>query len=367
VNAARAPTALPNLERGRALHMDSISNGGVHRAPAVSIVMPTHARAALLPVVLGPLLADPGTAEIVVVVDGREDDSMDLLERMARHDDRVRPLAIERSRGARARLAGVRHARCDVVLHLDDDVCARPGLVAGHAAHHVGRTGLVVVGYMPVALPPRRGPGEFAHHVYAREYERHCARWEAEPGSVLTSLWGGNVSLRREDFLRATGDGHDLVATRHEDLDFGLRCRAAGLEGVFDRSLEAVHLYTRDAADFTAAARMSGAALVDLHRRHARQLGPLPADVPTRMLPRVAAPLVRAGGRWRALEALVRAGTRVAGRLHLFRLESAGGHLLWGIGQAVGIGRATSIPPNPPRRPRLRRVRREATTGIEPV
>jgi glycosyltransferase involved in cell wall biosynthesis len=310
--------------------------------------MPTHGRAGLLPVVLAPLLADSATAEIVVVVDGREDHSLELLEGMARHDERVRPLPIERSSGARARLAGVRHARCEVVLHLDDDVRARPALVAGHAERHVGRTGLVVVGYMPVALPPRRAPGEFAHHVYAREYERHCARWEAAPGSVLTSLWGGNVSLRRDDFLRATGDGRDLVATRHEDLDFGLRCLDAGLEGVFDRSLEAVHLYSRDAADFTGAARRSGAALVDLHRRHAPQLGPLPADVPTRALPRVAGPLVRAAARWRALEALVRAGTWLAGRLHLFRLESAGGHLLWGIGQADGIARASSAPPEPP-------------------
>jgi glycosyltransferase involved in cell wall biosynthesis len=327
-----------------------MSNIGEHGVPAVSVVIPTHARAALLPVVLGPLLADPATAEIVVVVDGQEDDSTDLLERMARHDDRVRPLPIERSRGARARLAGVRHARSEVVLHLDDDVRAGPGLVAAHAARHVGRARLVVVGYMPVALPPRRGPGEFAHHVYAREYERHCARWEAAPGSVLTSLWGGNVSLRREDFLRASGDGGDLVATRHEDLDFGLRCLAAGLEGMFDRSLEAVHLYARDAADFTGAARRSGAALVDLHRRHARQLGPLPSDVPTRMLPRVARPLVRAAARWRPLEALVQAGTWVAGRLRLFRLESAGGHLLWGIGQADGIARATTIASEPPDR-----------------
>jgi GT2 family glycosyltransferase len=320
----------------------------VERAPfpSVSVVIPTRRRADRLGAMLAPLLADHATAELVVVVDGDDDhDSFELLQGLAARYDRIRALRIPRSGAAQARVAGVRQAHHDVVLLLDDDVLARPGLVAGHAARHAGRTGLVVVGHMPVALPDRRAPGEFATRRYAREYERHCARWEADPGSVLRSLWAGNVSLRRGDWLRVAGDGEDLVDGYHEDLDFGLRCRAAGLQGVFDRTLSAQHLYSRDPGAFGRDARSSGASLVEVHRRHARVTGPLPYDFATRALPGPVRPVARAAARWRGVEALVRAAAWLAGRVRLFRLESATGHVLWSIGQAEAAGaRLTTAP-----------------------
>jgi GT2 family glycosyltransferase len=320
-HAVGAPGILARVERAR--------------IPSVSVVIPTRGRAERLPAVLAPLLADHATAEVVVVVDD-DDDSFALLQALAARYDRVRTLRIPRSGAARARLAGVRQAYHDVVLLLDDDVLARPGLVTGHALRHAGRTGLVVVGHMPVALPERRGPGEFATHRYAREYERHCARWEADPESILTSLWAGNVSLRRGDWLRVAGDGADLVDGYHEDLDFGLRCRAAGLRGFFDRSLRAEHLYVRDPRAFARDARSSGASLVEVHHRHARVLGPLPDDFAARALPAPARQVASAAARRRGVEPLIRAARWLAGRLRLFRVESAIGHVLWSIGQAEG-------------------------------
>ena len=181
------------------------------RFPSVSVVIPTHGRRERLPVVLPPLLADPATAEVVVVVDGDEDGSYQLLQGFARRFARVRPFRIEQAGPTAARLVGVRQAYHDVVLLLDDDVLALPGLVSGHAARHVGELDLVVVGHMPVELPAHREPGDFARWIYAAEYERHVARWEADPGSILRILWSGNVSLRRGNWLRVAGDGSELV------------------------------------------------------------------------------------------------------------------------------------------------------------
>jgi GT2 family glycosyltransferase len=308
--------------------------------PTVSVVIPTRGRRDRLRRVLPPLLADRATAEVVVVVDGEADDSFQVLQDLARRFGRLRPFQIERAGTAHARLAGVRQAYHDVVLLLDDDVLAAPGLVSGHAARHAGRFDLVVAGYMPVALPPRRAPGDFARHVYAREYERHCARWEADPDSVLSSLWAGNVSLRRASWLQAMGDGSELVDGYHEDLDFGLRCAAAGLRGVFDRSLRARHLYQRDPGAFGRDARSSGASLVAVHRRHGDVLEPLAPDFFAQALPWPARPLVRAAERRPGLERLARTATWLAGRLRRFRLESAGGHVLWSIGQARGAEEA---------------------------
>ena len=55
----------------------------------------------------------------------------------------------------RALDVGVQCSTGDVVLLMDDDVIAGPGLVSAHARRHAGADGLVVVGSMPVRL--RRG------------------------------------------------------------------------------------------------------------------------------------------------------------------------------------------------------------------
>ena len=91
--------------------------------PTASVVVPTHGRSELLPVVLAPLLRDPATAEVVAVADG-DDAAFALLETLARRHPR---LVAHRTDGAGengARQAGIDRARSEVVVLLDDDVVA---------------------------------------------------------------------------------------------------------------------------------------------------------------------------------------------------------------------------------------------------
>jgi cellulose synthase/poly-beta-1,6-N-acetylglucosamine synthase-like glycosyltransferase len=75
-----------------------------------SVLLATHNRRALLPSVLEPLLNDPAASEIVVVVDGCEDGSLELLRAMADEDPRIKPHFISNRGAARALLAGAREA-----------------------------------------------------------------------------------------------------------------------------------------------------------------------------------------------------------------------------------------------------------------
>ncbi len=227
--------------------------------PGVSVVMPTYRRRAMLPLVVAPVLADPATTELIVVVDGCDDGSLDLLREWARDEPRLRPVWQENAGQGPARQHGVDLARGEIVVVLDDDVVASPGMITGHAAWHVPGTHRLVLGYLPVELPVRRRPGQATTRLYSASYEEVCAAYERDAACVLERLWAGNLSMRRADALRV--GLWTLGGLRyHEDQQFGFRCTREHLEPVFDRRLGSTHLHRRTLRAFRAECRQQGEA-----------------------------------------------------------------------------------------------------------
>ena len=294
-----------------------------------------------MPELLDAVLAEP-FSEVVVIVNGGDDGSLGLLEERAAADDRLCPLAIEAAGKPAAVLRGIEEASAEVALILDDDVLPKAGLVAGHARHHAAGSELVIVGYMPVAHPPRRRPGDFGTELYSRAYERVCEEYVAHPSSILDGLWGGNVSLRRADALRIYSDEESPAPRehlRHEDRDFGLRCARLGLTAVFDRELLAEHRHQVTPQKFLATMRRSGEARWTVHHDHGDALGPLPENFFVRGVPLPGRALVRISSRrhgYRPVRALLAAVTGLAGALRLFRLETHGAWLLGMVEQQKG-------------------------------
>ncbi|HEU4979342.1 MAG TPA: glycosyltransferase family 2 protein [Solirubrobacteraceae bacterium] len=248
------------------------SGGSGHEA--ISVVVPTYRGRERLRETVPPLLADPALHELIVVVDGSEDGSVELLREWAAKDGRLRPLFVPNGGDNRARQTGLEHATGDVVLFMDDDVVAGPGLLEGHLRRHAGTTGRVVVGYMPVAPEP----AALTARLYSRWYEGQCRTYEEQPDRILENLWNGNVSIRREDALRV-GIPSDSYDTRYgPDRELGLRLAAAGLTGVFDRSLRAEHRYVRPPEAFLADARSAGEGIWICHRLYPSALGPRRAE-----------------------------------------------------------------------------------------
>jgi hypothetical protein len=174
--------------------------------------------------------------------------------------------------------------------------------------------------------------------LYAEEYEGRCDEYERDPSLVLTTLWGGNLSLRREDALRV-GLVSAFNQGYHQDRDFGLRCMKAGLHGRFDRSLRAEHLHARSLPAFLGDARRQGAGRAQLHAIHADVLPALAEDEFARGLPAPAQALVLGCRRprlaaWSARVLKVAALT--AGGLRLWAAESVAVKLLRRIEQQRG-------------------------------
>lgn len=246
------------------------------RLPSVSVLIPTFRYASKISRTVRAVLADPAATEVIVVVDGCRDGSLEVVNDLRAQDDRVVPVFVEHGGKSAALAAGLTAARGEVCLLLDQDVLAGPGLVTGHARHHLWADHLVVVGYMPTVGDAVEREVPLLSALYAHEYESHCETFEADPGTVLRELWGGNVSIRTADCRHV---GVDFRYFGHEDKEFGIRCLEAGLTGRFDRSLYAQHRHSRDATSFLWYSKMQGASRWLLHRDHPGVLGPFHPDL----------------------------------------------------------------------------------------
>jgi hypothetical protein len=223
-----------------------------------------------------------------------------------------------------ARELGLEHAEHPVVLFVDDDVLAGPGMVSGHAAHHAQAPGLVVVGAMPVAAHRR---ARAAERLYAAWYDQQVRGYEQDPAQVLRSLWAGNVSLPR-DAARRVGLSNSAFDARYNgDRELGLRLLRAGLEGRYDPALRAEHIYERSPRAFLDDARATGEGTWLVHALHGDLIGPYPADDFERFLSPAMAAAVRLARRPRAapLVAAIAALARAAAAL---RLEGLAEHAL---------------------------------------
>jgi GT2 family glycosyltransferase len=334
----RHPGTVPGRRLGRS---DARETGSGHPWTVnLSVVVPTHQRRALLPTILEPLLADGKVGEVIVVVDGGDDGSIEWLRERAGSAPTLVPVLRQSPGGAQvARADGFDRSVGDVVLFLDDDVLASPGLAAAHLAHHTGREGVVVVGYMPVRLPSTRHAGDFPTSLYATEYECQCGRYDRDPSGILRDLWWGNVSMRREDVARVGMTDPTLGAIYHEDKDFGIRCLKAGMRGEFDRSLAAIHLHERDLDGFIRDSRSQGIGRLLLQERHPEITGDPDVTQFESGLRQPAALLVRAAGHPRVGEVLLRALRSLVallGRLRCLRLELLTARLLRRVAQRRG-------------------------------
>jgi glycosyltransferase involved in cell wall biosynthesis len=310
--------------------------GTEHAAPTISVVIPTRDRTEILKRCLLAVLGDEGTTEVVVVVDGKDPETLELLDRIRAHDSRVRTTATpadppELGRVQRARNHGAVIASSEVILALDDDVVARPGMVSGHARRHAEQDDLVVVGYMPVATT-RRWPRVYATvSYYSQAYEFTCELYRSDPRLILSTLWGGNVSVRRRHWLDASAEPR-AATNLFDDRELGLQMLRDGLKGVFDPNLRGDHWYERSLRSFVDRAQTSPVENAELRAAHPDLIPdeegePVRLRGGLRLLLRLAQP---SAGWWVVKWSLITTAFE-AGVLRFSKLEDLSVRLLWRV------------------------------------
>lgn len=310
-------------------------------APRIDVVIPTRDREHLLPGLVAPLLEDPTVDRIVIVDDAVYPEPAKSENGIAMLSSRIDVICTGGIGPARAREAGARAAQAKVLLFLDDDVLPNSGLAALHARYHSRSSGLLVCGYTPVVSRPGcRLSAEAA--VYARTYEARRRQYELDARIVLTHLWAGNFSLRRADALRVGLASDSFARACHEDRDFGLRCRDAGMYAVFDPKIYAAHLYERTWSVVAEEAFYRGYSLVCLHQAHDSTLGPFDDRQFEEGLPYPLRLLVRgaAGSGARLAMSMVHALRQLGARLHIWPLQLVAVRLLRRMQAARGAQEA---------------------------
>ena len=131
---------------------------------------------------------------------------------------------------ARRRNAGAAAARGDLLVFLDDDMAAEPGLLQAHLqAHARGTSERVVMGYLPPRLRKYRHERALTWvEVDLRDWWEDTFRAMTRPGHRFryTDLMSGNFSLPKALFVRVGGFNADLFC--REDFELGARLLAAG-------------------------------------------------------------------------------------------------------------------------------------------
>lgn len=205
--------------------------------PSVSIVVPTYNREDRLRRVIDALARQvvPVRLEVVVVSDGSTDGTHDYLAALRAPGMTVVVVEQPNSGPAAARNAGIQHASGDLVVFVDDDVVATPGLVAAHMAAHA-RVGdrAVVIG--PMVDPPDHQMSPWVRWEQAMLRKQYWAMKAGKYRATARQFYTGNASIRREHLV-AVG-GFDTRFRRAEDVELALRLDDAGLE--FDFAPDAI-------------------------------------------------------------------------------------------------------------------------------
>lgn len=231
---------------------------------ACTVVVPSYSGAHRLPELLEAFTAQvfEGTWELLVIVDGRMDDTEQLLGRYQQRLP-IRWILHEESKGiSRAMNAGILAARGRIVIRCDDDLTPKPDFLSVHMSHH--RTH--AVGVVGPTLDV------FDDTSYARAYgipanRRALSATYARDSEQNWIAWAANNSAPRADLLAVGGFDEDLYYG--EDSELGFRLYERGLPISVDARLETPHRGpAKSAAARVPRAFISGSSTAAFRERH---------------------------------------------------------------------------------------------------
>jgi len=229
-------------------------------AVRASIQLCTYNRARLLERVLEGCFEQTAPAdayEVVLVNDGSTDDTVAVIEAARARATCAFEVVHQANAGlARGRNAGIARARGERIIFIDDDVLPTPAFVAEHLRSHDRSPRAIVRGAV----------------VNTQSFERLPPPIWTPANYSGNFFWTSNVSLPRATLERAGNFTEAFREYGWEDIELGMRLRAAGVKAVFNRFALAFHYKPRprakNVAGMVSQARAQARTAVQLRAMH---------------------------------------------------------------------------------------------------
>jgi glycosyltransferase involved in cell wall biosynthesis len=235
--------------------------------PKVSVVIPTKNRSALLAESIEHIESQTvprDQYEVIVIDNDSADDTRNVLEQKGATYSNLK-YGFQEKRGAAAtRNAGLRLAKNDLILFIDDDVQATPSLIQAHLDCHGKNSSASVIG--AVTMPWGETNDPFLR--YLRDH-RILNPYTPSKGPIDFSYYHTcNVSTPTNVLLDVGGFNENFQIYGMEDIELGYRLEKAGSRMVFAADAKAVHYRFPAYQDFVERSQQAGHSLGQLIRLH---------------------------------------------------------------------------------------------------
>lgn len=211
-------------------------------AATVSAIIPTWNRADLLKSILSNLRTQSRPLDQIIVVDNGSSDSTALVAR----EWPVDFVAFPENRGfAVAVNEGIRRATGDWVLIINNDVVLEPEWLERLLGSANEENAAFAVGKL-------LRPGDMGHLDGSWDLVSRAAyAWRCGYGKPDGGVWSQRrrvsfapmtAALFRREVFERVGVLETRFESYYEDVDFGIRCKLAGIEGIYEPAAVALHM-----------------------------------------------------------------------------------------------------------------------------
>jgi glycosyltransferase involved in cell wall biosynthesis len=235
--------------------------------PKASVVIPTKNRSALLAEAIERIESQTVPREhyeVIVIDNDSADDTRSVLQQKARTYPNLKFGLQEKPGAAATRNGGLRLAKGELILFVDDDVQAEHSLIEAHLACHQKNPNASVIG--AVSMPWGDTTDPFLR--YLRDH-RILNPYTPSKGPIDFSYYHTcNVSTPTSVLLNVGGFNEDFQIYGMEDIELGYRLEKAGSRMVFAPDAKAVHYRFPGYQDFIERSEQAGYSLGQLIRLH---------------------------------------------------------------------------------------------------
>ncbi|MEE8467394.1 MAG: glycosyltransferase, partial [Planctomycetota bacterium] len=212
-----------------------------------------------------------GSFELVVVNDGSTDGTAEYLDERE-FDVPVQIVHRENGGLSAARNSGLEVARGRIVLLVNDDTIATPGLVAAHLAAHRKLRARKVAVLGTFEQPPAALDNALMRTL--EETDLVFCYADMQPGTLhdWNRFWTCNVSVPTEAVREVGAFDEEFRYYGCEDTDLALRLDAAGYEVYYEERARAYHDHILEFEDLARRNRTVARAWVRLFQKHPRAL-----------------------------------------------------------------------------------------------